>query len=308
MVNDYHIPVMVEEVIELLQCQKGNIVLDATLGEGGHSYKILERVSLRLLIGIDWDPLAIEISKERLKKFQAVIKLINTGFQNIKSVLGQIQLESVDGVLFDLGISSHQVNDAQRGFSFKREGPLDMRMDLSKEKKAYDIVNNCPLEELEKIILCYGEERWAKKIARSICEDRPISTTTQLSQVIMDSIPSKFHSKRIHPATKTFQAIRIAVNDELENLQFGLKEAIHVLNARGRIVVISYHSLEDRIVKEVFKSLSQDCICPPDFPKCVCSFKKKIKIITKRPIVPRSEEIIRNPRARSAKIRAAEKI
>lgn len=308
MVNDYHIPVMVEEVIELLQCQKGNIVLDATLGEGGHSCKILERVSLRLLIGIDWDPLAIEISKERLKKFQAVIKLINTGFQNIKSVLGQIQLESVDGVLFDLGISSHQVNDAQRGFSFKREGPLDMRMDLSKEKKAYDIVNNCPLEELEKIIFCYGEEKWAKKIARSIYGNRPISTTTQLSRIIMDSIPSKFHSKRIHPATKTFQAIRIAVNDELENLQFGLKEAIHVLNAGGRIVVISYHSLEDRIVKEVFKSLSQDCICPPDFPKCVCSFKKKIKIITKRPIVPRSEEIIRNPRARSAKIRAAEKI
>ncbi|MEK6544976.1 MAG: 16S rRNA (cytosine(1402)-N(4))-methyltransferase RsmH [Nitrospinota bacterium] len=307
-----HIPVLLDEVINQLQCQQNRIYVDATLGDGGHAEEILKKSSPSgILIGIDRDEDSIRFAEKRLYSYRERVFLFRENFRNIKNVINKIEIYNVDGVLFDLGVSTRQFMIAERGFSFSRDAPLDMRMDRSDNMVAEEIINDTSEEQLRDIIWKYGEERWAGRIARSIIRERekmPIKTTFQLAKIVFSAIPPAYRSKRIHPATKTFQSIRIAVNNEIEILKDTIRDAIDILNPGGRICVISYHSLEDRIVKNLFRELERGCICPPALPICVCGRKGIIKIVTKRHIAPSEDEIKKNPRARSAKLRGAEKI
>lgn len=307
-----HLPVMAEEVIKFLECESGGIYIDGTLGSGGHAAEILKASSPGgRVIGIDWDEEAIEAAQERLKCYPQRVAIVRDNFANMKRVMEDLGIKSADGILLDLGVSSHHFESRERGFSFRLDAPLDMRMDKRQEKSAYHIVNNLSMEELKGILWEYGEERWAKKIAKAVVEKRrygPIATTQGLSNLVSSAIPKKFHPKAIHPATRTFQAIRIAVNDELNNLEKAVNDGVDLLAQNGRMVIISFHSLEDRIVKESFRKLERGCICPYDFPKCVCGRKPKLKIITRKPVIPSLGEIEKNPRARSAKLRAAERL
>ena len=307
-----HLPVMLKEAVEYLNCQQGGIYIDGTLGSGGHSLEILKCSSPNgRLIGIDWDEDAITVAKNRLNHFQDRVTIICDNFKNLGNIVRNLKVHEVDGILLDLGVSSIQLENEDRGFSFRLEGPIDMRMDKSSILKAFDLVNFLSISQLEQMLWNYGEERFGKRIAISIADYRkhkPISTTVQLADIVSAAIPSRFRPKRIHPATKAFQAIRIAVNDEFRNLETAIQVGVDLLRKGGRFCIISFHSLEDRIVKQSFRSLERRCICPPGMPECNCQKESKIKVLTKKPVLPSEDEIRENPRSRSAKLRVAERV
>ncbi len=307
-----HLPVLPAEVLELLAPKPGGIYLDGTLGGGGHSELILERIGTNgRLIGIDRDQAALRAAGERLSRFGACFQAIQGSFGDLATLLEQAGVSAIDGVLLDLGVSSHQLDTAERGFSFRLDGPLDMRMDRTQGDSAADLLEQLPARELERIIREYGEERWARKIAERIERERaehPITTTLQLAKLVATTIPRRFHEERIHPATRTFQALRIAVNQELEQVRQGVTAGINALKPGGRIAVISFHSLEDRMVKQLFREAASGCSCPPKIPYCVCGKQPRLKIITTKPVMATPAEAEQNPRARSAKLRVAEKL
>jgi 16S rRNA (cytosine1402-N4)-methyltransferase len=303
---------MQSEVVESLRCRPGGIYVDGTVGGGGHAGKILQHTAPDgLLIGLDVDDDALRESEERLRPFGSRKILVKGNFADIDAILDSLNIREVDGILLDLGVSAHQLKTAHRGFSFSLNAALDMRMDQSRGLCAYDIINTFPEKELERIIKDCGEEMMAKRIVKRISMQRktsPIETTTELADVIVKALPSPFKTKRIHPATRTFQAIRIYVNNELLNLHDAVNRGVDVLRKSGRFSIISFHSLEDRIVKDGFRSWEKGCICPPSLPVCACHRKAKLKVITRKPITPAASEIESNPQARSAKLRTAERI
>lgn len=305
MASFFHSPVLTKEILKYLDFKKGGVYIDCTLGGGGHSKAILENIYPHgLLIGIDQDIEAIEIAKEELKSCIDKVKLVKGNFKNLAKILSNLKIETVSGIVFDLGVSFHQLKEKERGFSFKEDSHLDMRMNLTQKFNADTLINSYSEKDLAEIFEKYGEERFSKRIARLIVAERKkkaISTTKQLSDLIIRSLPrtKKRHTWRIHPATRVFQAIRIEVNQELEALRMGLNQAIRVLEDKGRICVISYHSLEDRIVKHLFKEVEREGKEQKNYG---------LKIVTKKPVRPSSEEVRNNPKARSAKLRVAEKI
>jgi len=309
---DFHQPVLVNETVTTLNCHPGGIYVDGTIGGGGHAYHLFKACpDIKLLIGIDRDEEALLQAEQRLASFKSQVFLIKENYSQIKTIISNLQIKSVDGVLFDLGVSAHQLLSPNRGFSFSSEGPLDMRMDREQRITASDLVNTLPENELEKIFREYGEERYAASIAKMIIrkrKEKSIKTTLELANVVATAIPFSSHPRKIHPATQTFQALRIAINNELANLENVLPDAVDILAQKGRIAVISFHSLEDRMIKNTFRHYSKRCICPPRFPQCVCGSPQKLKVLTKKPIIPTTEEITMNPRSRSARLRGAEKI
>ena len=302
-----HIPVLFHEVLDTLNLIPGGLYVDGTVGAGGHAQGILKAISPEgKLLGLDRDPAALEIAESRLAEFGSRVVLIHSSYSNLKSHLNNLNWKTVDGILLDLGLSSMQLDNPERGFSFRKSGPLDMRFDLSQPFSAADLVNESSKEDLADLIYKYGEERYSRKIADAIIANRPLEDTEELADIIESAIGNK--PSRIHPATRTFQALRIAVNQELKALEAFLPTALDALNPGGRLAVIAFHSLEDRIVKQFFRKESKDCICPPEIPQCVCEHKKQLKEINRRPIRPEDKEILANPRSRSAKLRVAEKI
>lgn len=305
-----HIPVLLEEVIDSLNIKNDGIYVDCTLGGAGHSSEIIKKLSPKgLLIGIDQDINAINAAKERLKKYENVM-FVHNNFYNIDSILEEKGIDKVDGILMDLGVSSHQLDTAERGFSYMKDAPLDMRMNREESVSAYNVVNDYSEEELYKIIRDYGEEKFAKRIASIIVKERsvkPINSTFELVEIIRKAIPIKFQQNG-HPAKKTFQAIRIEVNRELFILNKALEDSVNRLNTGGRLSVITFHSLEDRIVKVKFKSLESPCTCPSDFPVCICNKKPIINIVNRKPIEASEEELNLNSRSKSAKLRIVEKL
>lgn len=303
-----HIPVLLEETIAGLNIKPDGIYVDGTAGGGGHSSEILKKLKNGRLFSIDQDPDAIQTVTERFKDNPNSV-ILQGNFSDMKELLEEKQVYAVDGVLLDIGVSSHQLDTAERGFSFHEDAPLDMRMS-QKGETAADLVNNLSFEELSKIIYTYGEEKYAGSIARAIIKEReisPVETTSRLAEIIKSSVPQKVRRDG-HPARKTFQALRIAVNHELEALEKGLDEAFEILKPQGRLAVITFHSLEDRIVKHKMADWFQGCTCPKDFPVCVCGNKPKAKAVTKKPITANLQELNQNPRSRSAKLRICEKI
>jgi len=305
-----HIPVMENEVLEFLITESGGIYLDCTLGLGGHACKILNAISPHgRLVGIDIDPNALEIAKRNLVPYENRTCLIHGNFTYLDQILSQFGVSQVDGVLMDLGFSSYQIEDPARGFSIRRSGPLDMRFNQADGNPVSKDLDEKSRDELAKIFHEFGEERFSRKIADKIVEVRknaPISTTTQLAEIVESVVPRL--SQGIHPATRVFQSLRIYKNNELTNLQIGIEKAVSVLKPRGRICIISFHSLEDRIVKRMYRSMERGCICPPKTPVCICGKKPLLRVITRSPLVPKDEEIKVNPRSRSAKLRVAERL
>lgn len=305
-----HISVLLNEVIESLNIKEDGIYVDCTLGGAGHSSEILKHLSNKgRLIGIDQDTNALEAAKEKLKNYQNVT-YVHDNFYNIDSILKELKIDKVDGILMDLGVSSYQLDTAERGFSYMKDAPLDMRMNREKGFSAYEVVNEYSASELFRIMRDYGEEKFAKRIADFIIrarEIKPIDTTLELVDIIKAAIPAKFQ-KGGHPAKKTFQAIRIEVNSELAILDKAVGDSINNLNEKGRISIITFHSLEDRIIKNKFKDLENPCTCPKEFPICICGKNPVVKVITKKPIEPTDEEKEINSRSKSAKLRVAEKI
>lgn len=307
-----HQSVLPEEVIQFLNPHQGGVYLDGTLGGGGHARLILERCTpAGMLIGIDQDKEALQAASQRLADFGTAARLVHGNFGELEQHLDRLGIPALDGFILDLGVSSHQLDSAGRGFSFQQDAPLDMRMDTSRGETAADLLNNLPEPELERIIRDYGEDRWAKRIAAFIARARqeaPIVTTLQLVDIVKGAVPKAKWEERIHPATRTFQAVRIAVNRELEILEKGLRAAIDRLKPNGRGVVISFHSLEDRIVKHIFREYATGCTCPRNFPVCACNNKPRVRVLTNRPVTAAGQEIEDNPRSRSAKLRAVEKL
>ncbi len=301
---------MVREVIKYLECRRGGVYVDGTLGGGGHAGAILEASGPDgVLIGIDRDGAAISEARRALSRYRDRVFTVRADFSGIKDAVREAGYSKVDGLLLDLGVSSHQLDEASRGFSFRLDAPLDMRMDRRGKVSARDIVNNMEAGELAEIIRRFGEERFSMRIARAIVRAReqgPIETTGQLAGIIFGAVPKRYHSARLHPATRTFQALRIFVNSELDALEKGLQGGLEILGSGGRMVVISYHSLEDRIVKKTFREWAFPCQCPPDLPRCVCGKTPRAKVITRRVVRPGSGEVEENPRARSARLRAVE--
>jgi len=308
----FHKPVLIEEVITSLQCRAGAVYVDGTLGGGGHAFEILRNSAPDgRLIGIDADGDALGEARKRLAPFGDRAILVKGNFADMETTLSGMNIEKVEGILLDLGVSSHQLDTAERGFSFTLDAPLDMRMDRTRGPSAYDLVHTLSVEELEDLIRKFGEERMAGRIARAIVERRtlsPIRTTADLASVVAGALPRTKGPSRIHPATRTFQALRIAVNDELTHLHRAMTGGMECLKPGGRFSVISFHSLEDRIVKTAFRAGEKGCTCPPDLPVCACGRKPTMKVITRKPVVPGKDEIRDNPRARSAKLRTAERI
>jgi 16S rRNA (cytosine1402-N4)-methyltransferase len=308
-----HKAVLLQEVLAYLKPLPGMVMLDCTLGGGGHSKAILEKILPGgKLIALDQDVEAIEAAQQVLRPLgEDNYIILHANFKDLKEVLKKTPYDQVDGILFDLGVSSYQLDQGERGFSYQQDAFLDMRMDRTAQQKAYDFVNECTQEELTKIIWNYGEEKWAKRIAQFIVQERekePLRTTGQLVQIIKKAIPSSARRKGPHPAKRTFQALRIAVNHELEILAPALKQGLQILKPGGKMAVLTFHSLEDRLTKNVFKDAAQGCICPKDLPVCICEHKSKIRILTRKPVVPSEQEIAENPRARSAKLRVVERI
>ncbi|TJX13329.1 16S rRNA (cytosine(1402)-N(4))-methyltransferase RsmH [Tissierella creatinini] len=307
----HHISVLLNEVIEGLNINEDGIYVDGTLGGAGHSLEIVSRLKSGKLVGIDQDINALNKASDVLSPFKDRIQLVHSNYENIDKVLKEIGITKVDGILLDLGVSSHQLDEESRGFSHNKDAPLDMRMDITSSLSAWDVVNKYSKEDLERIIWDYGEDRWAKRIAEFIVNERKvksIDTTLELVTVIKKAIPKAVRMEGHHPAKKTFQAIRIEVNRELEVLKNSIKIMVDLLKPKGRLAIITFHSLEDRIVKEAFKELYKDCICPPEYPQCICNKKREIEIVTRKPILPSSKELEDNPRSRSAKLRIAEKL
>ncbi len=307
----HHVSVLLEECIEGLDIKPEGTYVDGTLGGAGHSSRIAALLTTGRHIGIDRDPIALKAAGERLKPWEDRVTLVHSNFCEIKSVLDDLNIEGVDGILLDLGVSSPQLDDGERGFSYMVDAPLDMRMNNEDSLSAYEVVNTWSFEELKKILYEYGEERYAPRIASAICarrETAPVSTTLELVDIIRSAMPAAALREKQHPAKRSFQAIRIAVNDELNSVAKVMEDAIPKLNKGGRLAVITFHSLEDRIVKNAMASAAKGCTCPPNFPVCVCGRKPQVKIITRKPIVSGPEELERNPRARSAKLRICEKI
>ena len=315
-----HIPVLVDEVIQFLQPRNHGFYVDGTVGLGGHAAVILQKSAPNgSLLGIDLDSEALAITERKLHDYTERMTLVGGNFAHLDR-LPQVNQDSeqtemtippIDGILFDLGVSSLQLDTPTRGFSFTHSGPLDMRMDSNQSLSATHVVNRHPEDALATIFTQFGQERWSKRIARQIVHARkrkPISTTCQLAEIVLAAIPPKSTGWRIHPATRVFQALRIYINDELKNLHSGILSAASALKPGGRLCIISFHSLEDRIVKEQFRTLSRACICPPKAPICVCQHTPTLQILTKRPIAPTPDEVRRNPRSRSAKLRVAMKI
>ncbi len=306
-----HVSVLLNETIEGLNIKPDGIYADGTLGGAGHSYQIASKLNgLGRLIGFDQDEDAITASTERLKEFKNVT-IVRSNYRNMKEELNNRGIEKVDGILLDLGVSSYQLDTVSRGFSYKEEAPLDMRMDNRNEVTARDIVNNYSQGDLFRIIRDYGEDKFAANIAKHIVMNReikPIETTTELAEIVKAAIPMKFRKQGGHPAKQTFQAIRIELNSELSVLKESLMDMIDLLNPNGRICIITFHSLEDRIVKNIFKEAEDPCTCPKNFPTCVCGKKSKGKVITRKPILPSEEELKLNLRSKSAKLRIFEKI
>ena len=307
-----HKSVMAQEVIEYLHPHSEGVYVDATLGLGGHTEAILEFSGYKAkVIGFDVDKETLTAAKSNLSAFKSQVVFVNENFSEIDKALEDLGINEVDGIVADLGMSSYQIEKSGRGFSFRRAEALDMRMDTGLKHTAYDLVNKKGEEEIAEIVKEYGEEKWTKKVAREIVRSRregPIGSSLELADIVSRAIPKKFHPRGIHPATKTFQALRIAVNDELEHLEVFLQKAVPLLKIEGRIAVISFHSLEDRLVKNVFKKFSSPCICPPQLPICRCGIKSILKILTHSPLTPSTEEVLNNPRSRSAKLRIGERI
>ena len=298
---------MVEEVLLALQIRSGELYVDCTTGEGGHSLAILQAASPPpRLIGFDLDSNALGAATERLKDFRQFVELVHGNYADILATASERGETNASGVMMDLGLSSLQLNEGRRGFSFRYDAPLDMRFDESQTITAADVVNEYSEQELANAIYKYGDERGSRRIAKAILDARPLLTTTQLAEVVARSVGRP--RGRIHPATRTFQAIRMVVNSELENVEAGLEQAIELLQQGGRLVVISYHSLEDRLVKNTLRRESRDCICPPETPQCVCGHIASVRLVSRRVIKPEEEEIKANPRSRSARLRVAERI
>jgi len=310
--STYHSPVMLEEAIEALQCRPGGLYVDGTVGGAGHAYEILRRTSPDgRLIGFDLDEDALQEAGKRLAPFGGRAALIRGNFADAAVVLKERGIGEIDGALLDLGVSSHQLTSPERGFSFSSDSPLDMRMDRNQRMTAFTVVNSLPRGDLERILRQEGEETAARKIAGFIVERRrqaPIRTTRELAALVAAAVPGYRRGQRIHPATKTFQAIRIHVNAELDSLEKAIPGIVAVLKPGGRLVIISFHSLEDRIVKQTFREFERGCTCPRQVPVCICGKKPLLRVLTRKPILPAEDEVSRNPRARSAKMRVAERI
>jgi len=305
----HHISVLLNECLDGLNIRPDGIYVDGTLGGAGHSLQIVKRGGK--LIGIDRDPVALKAAGERLREYKDRVTLVHSNFSQMKHVLQELDIAGVDGILLDLGVSSPQLDDGERGFSYMADAPLDMRMNGGDRLTAEEVVNTWPQEELKRILYTYGEERYAPQIAAAICRRReaePIKTTLQLVDVIRSAMPAVALREKQHPAKRSFQAIRIAVNDELGAVETIMKDAIGLLNPGGRLAIITFHSLEDRIVKNGMAEAAKGCTCPPSFPVCVCGKKPQVKIISRKPITASEEELENNPRARSAKLRVCEKI
>lgn len=307
-----HKSVLLDETIESLNIKPDGVYIDGTLGGAGHASKICEGLSPQgILIGIDQDKDALEVSKERLEKFKNKKYFVYSNFSRIKDVIAALGISQVDGVLLDIGVSSYQLDEGSRGFSYMQDAPLDMRMDTTREFCAENVVNEYEEEALARIIYEYGEEKWAKRIANFIVREREkkrIQTTGELVEIIKNAIPAPARRRGPHPAKRTFQAIRIEVNNELGILEQTIRDISEILNVGGRICIITFHSLEDRIVKNAFKELSTACKCPAEYPICRCNGRSVLRVITKKPILPSEDELAANPRARSAKLRVAEKV
>ena len=306
-----HTPIMLKEVISGLNIKSDGNYFDGTLGGAGHSSEILKCLEKGLLIGCDKDKEALNVSKERLNKISSHFVLVHNDYKNYEQILKQLNIEKVDGILLDLGVSSYQLDNKDRGFSYRFDAPLDMRMNQDDLLTAKDVINTYSQKDLERVLFEYGEESFAKQIVKNIVKQRelkPIETTFELVEIIKQSLPNKVLNKKGHPAKKTFQAIRIEVNGELKNLENAVLSMIESLNSGGRIAIITFHSLEDRIIKNAFKKCTEGCICPKSFPVCVCNHKQTLKLITKKPIEPSKEELEDNPRSQSAKLRIAEKL
>ena len=305
----HHISVLLNECIDNLNIRPDGIYVDGTMGGGGHSLEIAKRLTTGRLICIDQDPNAHEAAGKRLAEYKDRITFVRDNFGNIKSILDSLGIEKIDGMLLDIGVSSHQLDEAERGFSYQQDAPLDMRMNPDRPFSAYDVVNGYDEDELDRGIFTYGEERWARRIAQFIVKEReakPIETTGELVDIIKKAVPKGARKDGPHPAKRTFQAIRIEVNGELEVLQRAIDDVAARLAVGGRLCIITFHSLEDRIVKEAFRKQENPCICPPQFPVCVCGKKPLGRVITRKPILPSKEELEENPRSRSAKLRVLE--
>lgn len=307
----YHRSVLLDECIEGLNIDPQGIYVDGTLGGAGHSSEIAKRLATGTLIGIDRDETALAAASQRLAFAGDKVRLVHGNFRDMRNILNDLAIDHVNGILLDLGVSSPQLDDGSRGFSYMADAPLDMRMDASDRLSAYDVVNTWSEDSLKKILYDYGEERYAPRIAGAIARNRaekPIETTLELVDIIKSAMPAQALREKQHPAKRSFQAIRIAVNDELGAIEQLMNDAVNCLAPQGRLVIITFHSLEDRIVKTAMKKAAIGCTCPPDFPVCVCGGKPKVKIITRKPILPSDTELEENPRSRSAKLRIAEKI
>lgn len=306
-----HIPVLFKETIEQLNIKPGGVYVDCTLGGAGHSSEIARLMQPGgTLIGIDQDQNAIHAAKEKLAPFGDSVIFVKDNFRNLKKAITSAGFHKVDGILMDIGVSSHQIDEDERGFSYMKDGPLDMRMDTAGGVTAESLVNTASFEELKRILRDYGEEKWADRIAKFILQEREkykISTTYQLVEIIKMAIPAAARREGGHPAKRTFQALRIAVNDELNVLETALLDAVDMLTVGGRVAVITFHSLEDRIVKNIFNQLERPCTCPPQIPVCVCGKEPKLKVLTRKPVIAEAEELEQNTRAKSAKLRAAER-
>lgn len=307
----YHVSVLLEECLDGLDIKPDGIYVDGTLGGAGHSCQIAKRLTTGRLIGIDRDPVALAAAAERLAPYKDRVTLVHGNFCEIKSILQQLDVQGVDGILLDLGVSSPQLDEVTRGFSYMADAPLDMRMNSEDTLTAETVVNQWSQEELRRILYAYGEERYAPQIAAAICrrrEEKPVKTTLELVDIIRSAMPAAALREKQHPAKRSFQAIRIAVNDELGAVEQVMRDAIPVLNQGGRLAIITFHSLEDRLVKIGMAEAAKGCTCPPGFPICVCGNKPKVKVITRKPLTASEEELQMNPRSRSAKLRVCEKL
>lgn len=309
--NFEHVSVLLKETVDGLDIKPDGIYVDGTLGGGGHSEEILKRLENGLLIGIDQDENALKAASQRLESFGDRFIPVRDNFSNILNVLKSLNIERIDGMMMDLGVSSHQLDEADRGFSYRFDAPLDMRMDQRSELNAHVVVNTYSEDELNRIFKTYGEENWSRRIAKFICEAReeqPIETTLELVDLIYKAIPAAARREGGHPAKRVFQAIRIEVNGELEIIKQTIEDITSVLNKNGRISIITFHSLEDRLVKQTYKALATGCICPPEIPVCVCNNEPSLKVITRKPTLPSQKELEMNARSKSAKLRVAKRI